>query len=182
MGARRRTVDRRHRRDLGLDWRTSDGHWTPRGGGSQWGKATARRPAEFRAPGPHLATLDVEERVARCGHPARIHQRSPRLAVHPGSHVRFLSRVAPPRLLFTLKQAPPNPSEPDGTGSPAEAGDARDLGVVQSRKQESREFTSLRFDQGHGTDQAVCQREVAVPGDRGVMHDIATPRDRTSVR
>src|SRR3989441_2827007 len=38
--------------------------------------------------------------------------------------------------------------------------------------------SSLRdLDQGHGIDQAVGQHEVAVPGDRGVAHDVAATRD-----
>src|SRR5438552_3892213 len=38
------------------------------------------------------------------------------------------------------------------------------------------------FDEGHGVDQAVCQHEVAIPRDGRVAHDVATPRDRPTLK
>src|SRR3989441_3360416 len=58
------------------------------------GEKPRRENQRDSAPRCHLAALVFEERVIRRGRPARVHERRPRLAVHPRTHVRFLGVLA----------------------------------------------------------------------------------------
>src|SRR5262249_44390298 len=77
--------------------------------------------------------------------------------------------------LLSNRTSPP-PTEPTGRRIRLKEGNVK-------RRIGEQLVTSFRdLDQGHGVDQAVGEDEIAVPGDRGVAHDVATARNGPALK